>query len=117
MDKKTKQEYRFPFIFYFFFVLVLIFFLSLFSLLKRIRGHTLKYHFPSFMADIIWPQMKKRKSKTRQNKERCSWSPEILYNYEMQSDPIQSHLSRDGLDLWTPALLCPKREFQMGDQQ
>ena len=65
------------------------------------------------MADIIWPQKKKWKSKTRQNKERRSWSPEILHNYEMQSDPIQSHLSRDGLDLWTPAELCPKREFQI----
>ena len=41
------------------------------------------------MADIIWPQKKKRKSKTRQNKAIGSWSPEILHNYEMQS--VQSN--------------------------
>lgn len=40
------------------------------------------------MADIIWPQ-KKKESKTRQNKEIGSWSPEILHNYEMQS--VQSN--------------------------
>ena len=94
MDKKTEQEYRFTFNFLFWFwfwfcFVFFLFFFSLFSLLKRIRGHTLKYQFPSFMADIIWPQKKKRKSKTRQNKERGSWSPEILHNYEMQS--VQSN--------------------------
>ena len=92
MDKKTEQEYRFPFnfLFWFWFCFVFFFSFSLYSLyLKRIRGHTLKYQFPSFMADIIWPQKKKRKSKTRQNKEIGSRSPEILHNYEMQS--VQSN--------------------------